>query len=201
MSLLKVAARTVALLVVSPALLSYQVKRRIMGDDRALMGSSQLLSLVPGVTGQYLRAAFLRQTLQHCAASVTVEFGTIFSKAGARLDENVYIGPMCHIGLAHIQRDTLIAAAVHVPSGPDTHGISDLTKAIREQPGTPRLVTIGEGSWIGSGSVVMADVGRGTVIAAGAVVTRPIEAMVIAGGVPAAVIRSRVDTPTCASPS
>jgi acetyltransferase-like isoleucine patch superfamily enzyme len=53
------------------------------------------------------------------------------------------------------------------------------------------MVTIGEGCWIGSGAVVMADVGPGSIIAAGAVVTKPIPAMVIAGGVPAKVIKAR----------
>jgi len=198
---LKAVARFVALLVVSPALGSYWIRARILGADRALMGSTQALGLVPGVVGQYLRTAFLRRVLQHCAETVTVEFGTIFSKTGARLDEHVYVGPMCHIGLAHLQRDVLLAAAVHVPSGPETHGIADPDRPIRLQPGSPRLVTIGEGSWIGSAAVVMADVGPGAVVAAGAVVTRPIPAMAIAGGVPAEVIKSRIDRDTCASPS
>ena len=52
---------------------------------------------------------------------------------------------------------------------------------------------IGAGTWIGSGAIVMADVGPDTVIAAGAVVTTPIPGRVIAGGVPARVIRNRAD--------
>src|SRR5687768_996350 len=105
-----------------PSLASFSVRRALIGSDRALMGSTQLLALIPGIPGQYIRTAFLRQALAECAASVVVEFGTIFSRVDARLGENVYIGPMCHIGLAHIERDVLVAAGVHIPSGPDTHG-------------------------------------------------------------------------------
>ena len=52
---LKIVARLLALVCVVPALLSYFVKGWILGRNRALEGSTQALSLVPGVIGQYLR--------------------------------------------------------------------------------------------------------------------------------------------------
>jgi virginiamycin A acetyltransferase len=176
---------------VLPAVLSFVIRRAILGADRALMGSSQAFSLLPGVAGQYLRTAFLRFAVARCEPSVVVEFGTIFSAAGVRLGRNVYVGPMCHIGLADIADDVLIGAAVHIPSGPETHGIADLDRPIREQPGQPRMVRIGEGTWIGSAAIVMHDVGAGAVIAAGAVVTKPVPPLVIAGGIPAKVLQRR----------
>ena len=50
---------------------------------------------------------------------------------------------------------------------------------------------IGAGAWIGSAAVVLADVGRGTIVGAGSVVTKPLPDDVIAAGVPAKVIRPR----------
>jgi virginiamycin A acetyltransferase len=191
--LAKTAARLVALILVAPALLSYVIRRPILGSDRALEGSTQAFALLPGVVGQYLRVAFLSCVLDHCHRSATVAFGTIFSQAGARLDENVYVGPGCHLGWAHLERDVLVGAGVHIPSGPETHGTADLDRPIREQPGRPRMVRIGAGSWIGSAAVVMADVGPGSVIAAGSVVTSAVPAGVIAAGVPARVIRARAE--------
>jgi acetyltransferase-like isoleucine patch superfamily enzyme len=201
MSSLKAVARVTALLLVVPSLCSFWVRRWVLGADRALMGSSQAWALIPGVAGQYLRAAFLRCVLQQCAASVTIEFGVIFSRVGARLGERAYIGPMSHIGLVDLGPDVLVAAGVHIPSGPDTHGTSDLDVPIRQQPGTRRMVHIGEGCWIGSAAVVLADVGEHSVIAAGAVVTKPVPAYVVAGGVPASIIRSRTASQACASSS
>ena len=188
----KALARAVATVLVVPALISFAIRRVLLGPDRALMGSTQALSLIPGVTGQYLRNAFLRRVLAHCAPSAAIEFGTTFSRIGTRIDENVYIGPMCHIGLAHLQQDVLVGASVHIPSGQQTHGIGDIDVPIREQPGVSEMITVGAGSWIGSGAIVMADVGANAVVGAGSVVTRPIDSAVIAVGAPAKVVRSRV---------
>jgi virginiamycin A acetyltransferase len=188
---LKTAAYLVATVFVLPALASYALRRSVLGPDRALEGSTQALSLVPGLTGCYLRRAFLTRVLAHCDRTATIEFGTILSKAGARLGANVYVGPGCHLGLVDIERDVLIGAAVQVPSGSATHGIADLDRPIREQPGTRVSVRIGEGAWVGSAAVVLADVGRHTVIGAGAVVTSPIPDYSVAVGVPARVIRDR----------
>ena len=190
---LKAAARGVALVLVTPALLSYGIRRRILGPDRALEGSTQALAWLPGLTGVYLRRAFLSRVLAHCAPSVAIEFGVLFSQAQARLESNVYVGPRCHLGLVHLGPDVLLGAGVHVPSGGATHGIADLDRPIRDQPGSPAVVRIGEGTWIGSHAVVLADVGRHCVIAAGAVVTKPVPDYAIAAGVPARVVRNRLD--------
>lgn len=190
-ALLKQIARGIGAIMVLPWLVSYWIRARVFDSDRAILGSSQSLSLIPGVIGQYLRRAFYCRTLDCFHPSATVEFGTLFSRSGARIGENVYIGPMCHIGLANIERNVLLAAGVHVPSGQKTHSIDDRSRPIREQPGRLRVVRIGEGSWIGSAAIVMADVGRDTVVASGAVVTKSLGDNLIAGGVPAKVIRSR----------
>ena len=190
-SILKWTALALASVLAIPFLLSYWLRSRLFDRDRALMSSSQTLALVPGVSGQYLRRAFYMRVLDRFHRSATVEFGTIFSKAGARVGANVYIGPMCHLGLAELGDDVLLAAGVHVPSGPLTHGIGDPEARIRDQPGELRRVRIGEGSWVGAGAVVLADIGEESVVGAGAVVTKPLPARVFAGGVPAQVLRAR----------
>jgi virginiamycin A acetyltransferase len=188
---IKAAARAVATVVILPQLLSFRLRAALMGDNRALVGSSQLLSLVPGLPGQYLRRAFLARVLRGgCAASAAIEFGTLFSQVDCRIDDHVYIGPRCHLGHVHLESGVLLAAGVHIPSGPHTHGM-DPSSPIHDQQGSLRIVRIGSGSWIGSNAVVLADVGRDTIVGAGAVVTRPLPDRVIAAGVPATIVKRR----------
>jgi acetyltransferase-like isoleucine patch superfamily enzyme len=184
-------ARGLATLVVAPLLLWSRASARVIGPDRAVQGATQALALVPGLPGQYIRRAFLGRALASCHPSATVEFGTIFSKAGASIGEDAYIGPMSHIGLAQIEPGALLGAGVHVLSGPRTHGIGDPEALIRDQAGVAMLVRIGRGAWVGSAAVIMADIGADAVVGAGAVVTRPIPPRVVAVGVPARVLRRR----------
>jgi acetyltransferase-like isoleucine patch superfamily enzyme len=191
---LKTGAHALATAVVFPLVLWHRVWGRAVGPDRSLEGTTELLALLPGLSGRYLRRAFLCRSLAHCDRTASIGFGTIFSKVGCRIDANVYIGPRCHIGLAHLERDVLIAAGAHVTSGSRMHGTDDPSRPIRAQPGVNTLVRVGEGAWVGSAAVVMADVGRATVVGAGAVVARPLPDLVVAAGVPARVIRSRRGT-------
>ena len=179
-----------ALIAVTPALISFAIRSQVMGADRALEGSTQALGLIPGILGQYLRRAFLARVLAECHATSTVEFGTIFSQTGARIGEKAYVGPRCHLGLVHVGRDVMLAAGVHVPSGGRTHS-SRTDESLRDQAIHRTVVSIGDGSWIGSAAVVMADVGPNTIVGAGAVVTEPLPANVVAVGVPARVVKQR----------
>ena len=199
--LLKSLVRVCAGVVITPALISFAVRSGLVGRNRALEASTQALALLPGMTGSYLRRAFLARTLAHCHSSTEVHFGTVFSQTGARLDENVYVGPACHLGLVHLERDVLLAAGVHIPSGGNTHGTSRLDQPIREQAGERTMVRIGEGTWVGSAAVILADVGRHCVIGAGSVVTRAVPDYSVAAGVPARVIRKRYHDPTLGSQS
>ena len=187
----KATARGACFVLVLPALASFFIKAVFLGKDRALEGSTQALSLIPGLPGQYLRRAFLSVAIARCAPSAVVSFGTIFSSTAARLDDQVYIGAGGFLGLVHIERDVLIGSGVHITSGRQTHGTSDVSRPMRDQEGARTLVRVGAGAWIGSAAVIMADVGANSIIGAGAVVTSAIPEGVVAAGVPAKVIRTR----------
>lgn len=188
---LKLVFRLLAHLFIFPLLLWHWLWIPVLGVDRSVQGSTEFLSLIPGIFGNYIRNAFLTWTIKHCHPSATLSFGTTLSKANASIGEHVYIGPGCHLGMVDIQRDVLVAAGVHITSGARTHGFADTNKPIRDQKGTLEVVTIGENSWIGSAAIVMAHVGKNTIIGAGAVVTKPIPDNVVAVGIPAKVIQER----------
>src|SRR6478735_7275225 len=129
--LLKATARGLALIAVLPALLSFWLRSLAMGRNRALEGSTQMLALVPGVLGQYLRAAFLGRVLAGCDPTATISFMTVFSQTDARIDDHVYVGPSCSLGLVHIGRNALLGSGVQVTSGRHTHGTDAGDTAIR----------------------------------------------------------------------
>ena len=189
--LLKSLFNFAAVVVVVPALVSFAVRSRILGRDRALQGSSQAWSLIPGLLGQYLRRAFYRHSLREFGAGAVVEFGTVLSKADCEIGDHVYIGPYCHLGLVTIGEGALIAAGAHIPSGSQTHGMSRVDIPIRNQEGELRRVQIGSDAWVGSNAVVMANIGERSVVAAGAVVVEPVPANTVVGGVPARTLKLR----------
>ena len=189
--LAKSAARGAAHVAVFPAVVSFKLRAVLLGPDRALQPTSQWMSLIPGLTGQYLRRAFLSRALAACDRSAVIEYGTTFCRAGARVGPHVYIGVRCHLGLVDLDHDVLVASGVHIPSGSNTHNIDDVTQPIREQSRDERMVRVGAGSWIGERAVIMADVGANAVVGAGAVVTRPVPAWAVSAGVPARVLRRR----------
>lgn len=191
MSAIKGLVRGLAVLAVLPARLSLALRAAVIGRERAFEASCEALARIPGLRGQYMRRAFLAATTEGCGREAVIGVGTLFSTPRVRLDDNAYVGPNCTLGWVHVERDTMIAAGVQIPSGPRTHGIDRLDVAMRDQPGAPVCVRIGEGAWIGNGAIVLADVGRHAIVAAGAVVTAPVPDYAIVGGVPAKVLRSR----------
>lgn len=192
--ILKRSADVVATIVILPSVASFYMRALVLGKDRALEGSTQALAWIPGLPGRYLRRAFLRRVLAYCHPTATIEFGAVFSQVAARLEADVYVGPGCHLGWVHLERDVLVGAGVHIPSGGATHDFSDITVPIRLQPHHRSVVRVGQGSWIGSAAIVMADVGSHTVVGAGSVVTKPLPDYVVAAGTPARVLKSRLPT-------
>ena len=178
---------------VLPAWALYQLGRPVVGSSRALEGATQWLAWLPGTLGAMLRGAFLRLVLARCSPTAEVCYGTLLSQPGAEIGAGVYVGPRCHLGLVILEDDVLLAAGVHVPSGGKTHRFDDPALPIREQGGQRGVVRIGRGAWVGSAAVVLADVGEGTIVGAGSVVTKPLPPNVIAAGVPARVIRPRFE--------
>ena len=87
----------------------------------------------------------------------------------------------------------------NVMMGPDvvilthTHNIDTPTLPMIEQGMRTDPVTIGNDVWIGMRSIIMpgVNIGDGSVIGAGAVVTKDVPAYAIVGGVPAKVIKYR----------
>jgi virginiamycin A acetyltransferase len=168
----------------------------VLGRERVFPGFSQLVSLVPGLAGQYVRRAFYSLVLPQCGADACISFGTVFSHPTAQLGRKTYVGVYCVLGDVTLEEDVLIGSRVSIINGSGQHGTERLDVPIREQPGVWPHVTIGRDTWVGDGAIVMADVGRHCVVGAGSVVTKPLPDNAIAAGSPARVLRFRNERET-----
>jgi len=181
----------VCILAVLPLYCCYRLLAIFGKKDRAFWGCSQLLSLFPGVTGNFLRKNFYRLSMEYCAKTCAILFGTLFSQSDTEIGPGVYIGPHCNIGKCRIEKNCTLGSGVHVMSGKQQHLFDSLEIPVQEQGGMYKKVRIGEDTWIGNGALIMADVGKKCVIGAGSVVTKEIEDCSIAVGNPARVVRKR----------
>jgi acetyltransferase-like isoleucine patch superfamily enzyme len=115
--------------------------------------------------------------------------------------EIVSIGDGCLIGkgsgiVAHerVEIADHVFTGHHVYITDANHGYEDPHLPIGRQFAPPRPVKVGEGSWLGHGTIVLpgAEIGRHVVVGAGSVVTGTLPDFCVAVGNPARVIRRYV---------
>jgi serine acetyltransferase len=120
------------------------------------------------------------------------------------------VGDRCVIGRgSHIVAHQSIVIGDDVYTGPyvyitdQNHGYSDPDIPIGRQWPSNTAVSIGPGSWLGAGAVVLpgACIGRNVVVAAGSVVRGQVPDRCVVAGVPARVVREYSATAGWARPS
>lgn len=113
------------------------------------------------------------------------------------IGEDTFIGPYTCIGgpgKVKIGKKCLIAAQTGIVA--NNHTFADPLQYIRDQGVTQKGIEIGDDCWLGYGVKVLdgVTIGKGSVIGAGAVVTKDIPPYSIAVGVPAKAIANRQPT-------
>lgn len=180
-------AFAVAFVLLLPLIVLTWLEKRL-GAELVFVTVSQLLSLLPGPLGAPFRAAYYAATLDECSWEVSIGFGSQFTHRHARVGSHVSTGRYCIIGHAVIEPNVRIASRVSVPSGKHQHvdAGGDVVAETRFES-----VRIGADSWIGEGAIVLADVGRRCIVAAGAVVVRAVDDDQVVGGNPAKQLRQQ----------
>lgn len=179
-------------LIVCPLTLVYLLLSVVMDKDSLIATFSQVLTLIPGKTGAYLRSGFYRFSFTYCHPNAVISFMVLFSQFDTEIEQGVYIGPQSNIGRCRIGENTLIGSGVHIMSGKGQHNFDDLTSPIKDQGGEFQKISIGKNCWLGNGSLVMANIGDGCIVGAGSVVINDIPAYSIIAGNPAKVIKNRL---------
>jgi acetyltransferase-like isoleucine patch superfamily enzyme len=122
------------------------------------------------------------------------QYGAAALGEGLLVGNNSNIGPYCYIGCSggiRIGNNVMMAPRVSIFA--ENHNFEDVMLTLKEQGIKRAPVIIEDDCWIASHSVILAGVtiGRGSVVAAGSVVTKSMPPYSIIAGVPARVIKSR----------
>ena len=115
--------------------------------------------------------------------------------AGVRMGSNSALDAYSFIGAAGlVEIGENVIMGQHVAFHAENHNYERTDIPIKQQGTRRQGIVIEDDCWVGSNTVFLdgAHVGRGCVIAAGAVVRGEVPAYSIAGGVPARVLRSRL---------
>lgn len=134
---------------------------------------AQLCALGPGLLGSYVRVAYYRMTLRSCSPDCNIGFGSYFAHPETTVGRFVVIGAYCVIGYAVIGDHTLIGTATQILSGGQQHK-RDSEGRLTGGGAKFTQVVIGEHCWIGASSVVLANLGAKSSVAAGGVVLTPV---------------------------
>jgi acetyltransferase-like isoleucine patch superfamily enzyme len=174
----------------------FTIKNLLYGPAR---WSARILTLIESVKeADKIRTTKAR--LGACGANVTFAPDTVFLSPGT-----IYIGNDVHLGsgghfsavntCVHIGSKVMFGPQVGIIAGDhNTSVIGAYMKDVQEKrPGDDQPVVIEDDVWIGFRATILkgVTVGRGSIVAAGAVVTHDVPRYAVVGGVPAAVIRMR----------
>ena len=155
--------------------------------------------VVRGCTNRFL-SFFYKKMLRGCGSNVRFSALTSdFTYRNITIGNDVYIGPhalfLCTESQIFIGNKVLFGPHVTIIGG--DHRITDVGRFIYDvldkHPEDDQDVHIEDDVWIGTNTTLLkgVTVGRGAVVAAGALVTKDVPPYAIVGGVPAKVLKYR----------
>lgn len=158
-----------------------------------------VLRYLPAWTNKYtkwckkLRYHCCKNLFDCCGIDVNVEKGANFGTGkGICIGDNSGIGINCQIrGPLEIGSDVMMGPEVLILTQNHCHHNIDIP--MRLQGYVKEAVKIGDDCWIGQRAIILPGVtlGRGVIVAAGAVVTKSFPDYSIIGGVPAKILKKR----------
>ncbi|WP_201220766.1 acyltransferase [Halochromatium roseum] len=174
-----------------PLTLLCKIEEKLISKDVEVIFNicTHVVALLPGLPGVFLRRGFYSIALEQCSLDSYIGFGTIFSHRATMVADHVYIGSYALIGSAILGQHCLIGSRASILSGTALHILDDDGTWTPYSPERLERITIEPNVWIGEGAIVAANIGRGSMIGAGCVITTPVKAQVIMAGNPARFVR------------
>lgn len=158
-------------------------------------GLFEQLRMIRGKAGIALRYALLKTLAKEVGDNVSIHPGVyMFHIENMVFGDHVSIHPMCYLegsGGLIIGSNVSIAHGVTILT--ESHRYDSLDLPIKDQGLCFKETSIESDVWIGAKATILygTKIGSGSIIAAGAVVTKDVPEMSIVGGVPAKVIKMR----------
>ena len=140
----------------------------------------------------------LKKKLLKCGKNVCLRPGCVMvSMDSIEIGDNVTIRPETGLyantemgAKIVIEDNALIAPGVFITVS--NHNYGDPDALIMHQGGEAQSIIIKSGAWIGARAIILSkaqSIGKGSVVAAGSVVTKPVPDYCVVAGVPARIIR------------
>lgn len=177
---------------------------------RAIYYIASLISVIPyhariklfesfrstkGIKGIVIRYILLKTIAKECGDNVSIHPNVfLFNLQNISFGNNISVHPMCYIdgaGTITIKDDVSIAHGSTILSS--THTFSNMDEPIKDQPVELKSTSIENNVWIGAKATILYGVSieSGSIVGAGAVVTKSFPENTILGGIPARIIKKR----------
>ncbi len=201
-STIKLIINRICQLVVLPLAITCWLETKLSPHSEAVFAFwTHIVSILPGLPGVFLRRAFYSLTLEKCSLNSHIGFGTIFAHRGTVIEDNVYTGIYCSIGSAYLKKNCLIGSHSSLLSGNTQHQRNEENgEWMPFSKDNINRIEIAENVWVGEGAIILANIGRGSLVAAGAVVNTNVKANIVVAGNPARFVKSFVLTSTVEAP-
>ena len=145
-----------------------------------------------GVVIKKLRYLFCRNLFRKCGRNICIEPNAVISFSKIEIGDYSGIGQNARVQAAIIGRYVMMGPEVIILSKNHTH--NDIQIPMCEQGDTNDLpVNIQDDVWIGARTIILpgVNIGRGSIIAAGSVVSKDVDEYSIVAGNPAIKIKMR----------
>lgn len=155
---------------------------------------SHVVALLPGMPGAFLRKGFYSLTLESCSTDCHIGFGTIFSHRQAIVEKHVYLGMYTIVGAVHLGEHSLIGSRASIISRNTLHTMGADGRWTSYEAGNLTKTRIGANVWIGEGCTIAANIGDGSQVGSGSVVSTDIKPGILVSGNPPRFIK-KIDIP------